>query len=66
MEEPTVEERKMAALQESLKESRWETIKAKRRIVILLQRELNDAMAEMQTSIALFRVYYPDHEIVEQ
>ena len=66
MEKPTIEEQKMAALQESLKESRWEAIKAKRRIVVLLQRELNDATAEMQTSIALFRAYYPDHEIVEQ
>lgn len=66
MEEPTVEEQKMAALQESLKDSRWEAIKAQHRIVILLQREVNDATAEMQTNIDLFRAYYPDHEIVEQ
>lgn len=66
MEKPTIEEQKIAALQESLKESRWEAIKAQHRIVILLQREVNDATAEMQTNIDLFRIYYPDHEIVEQ
>jgi hypothetical protein len=66
MEKPTIEEQKMAALHDSLMESRWETIKAKRRIVVLLQRELDDATAEMETEIALFHAYYPNHEIVEQ